>query len=298
MAATTPRSAVRRAGVDVTTEHASPDGAWLHVRPRGAGLRSLRRVAVAVHGYRHALARPAPHRVTPSIDAGIVLSLGPMSTVVEPDATHTGLVASVAPRGDRPRTVEASSFHGLQVDVNPLALPALLGASACELGTSTVDLHVLLGREVELLRERLVAAQDWNERFAVLDAAVASRLRRASRAARPDPRVAAYLSLLRRRPSTTVDAAARELGTSPRTLRRRTSAALGVGPKRLQRTARARSAVRRLTTTTAPLTDVAASLGYADQSHLTNELVELTGATPAALRREALPHDGGLFTRD
>jgi AraC family transcriptional regulator len=51
------------------------------------------------------------------------------------------------------------------------------------------------------------------------------------------------------------------------------------------RQARVRRALRLLTTTDAPLSDVAPDAGFVDQSHMTRLVKRFTGVTPAALRR-------------
>ncbi|MBB6374214.1 AraC-like DNA-binding protein [Pseudonocardia eucalypti] len=110
---------------------------------------------------------------------------------------------------------------------------------------------------------------------------------RLAEGALPDPAVLRAVRLLRA-PRARVDAVAAELGLSPRTLHRRVAAQVGYGPKQLQRvfrfqrflTALPRLAERR---GSAALAELAAELGYADQSHLGRDCRELTGTSPARL---------------
>ena len=70
---------------------------------------------------------------------------------------------------------------------------------------------------------------------------------------------------------------------SERQLRRRFTVAVGYGPKtfaRIVRFQRALAQIRRGDEFAA----TAAEAGYADQAHMTREVVELAGRTPAALR--------------
>ena len=78
---------------------------------------------------------------------------------------------------------------------------------------------------------------------------------------------------------------ARHVGVSERTLHRGFLDWVGGSPKQLLRALRIREAVRR-TEGTAALAEIAAELGFADQAHLSREMRELWGTTPARLRRE------------
>ena len=103
----------------------------------------------------------------------------------------------------------------------------------------------------------------------------------------PDPAVLRAVRLLRA-PRARVDAVAAELGLSPRTLHRRVAAQVGYGPKQLQRVFRFQrflAALPRLAERRgrAALAELAAELGYADQSHLGRDCRELTGTSPARL---------------
>jgi AraC-like DNA-binding protein len=76
---------------------------------------------------------------------------------------------------------------------------------------------------------------------------------------------------------------AARLGCSERTLQRALHNTLGQGPKWVTRWIRLQEAARLLAQHGAPpLTDVAHELGYADQSHLTNDFRDAVGLTPGA----------------
>jgi AraC-like DNA-binding protein len=113
-------------------------------------------------------------------------------------------------------------------------------------------------------------------------------------AARPDRAVMRACSLLGNPAARAADVAA-EVGLSERHLRRRCQAAVGYGPKMLQRVLRFRRFVSLADASAGrsrpgDLARAAADCGYADQSHLTRETVQLAGLAPAALVRERLPH--------
>ena len=89
--------------------------------------------------------------------------------------------------------------------------------------------------------------------------------------------------LLARAPGTRLPELAERLGLGERQLRRRFTEGVGYGPKTYARVARFRTALALLERGTPPAR-VALDAGYADQPHLTRELVALGGRTPAALR--------------
>lgn len=76
---------------------------------------------------------------------------------------------------------------------------------------------------------------------------------------------------------------ARRVGVSERSLHRGCLAWAGAAPKPLLRVMRVRRAASLVAAAT-PLAELAADLGFADQAHLSREMRELWGTTPAALR--------------
>jgi transcriptional regulator GlxA family with amidase domain len=77
------------------------------------------------------------------------------------------------------------------------------------------------------------------------------------------------------------------LGLSGRTLQRRFAAAVGYPPKTFQRVARLQRLLAIARRSSAPLCDLAMATGFADQAHMTREVVALTGRTPGHLLRRA-----------
>ena len=81
---------------------------------------------------------------------------------------------------------------------------------------------------------------------------------------------------------------AREAGVHRVQLARQFRAHLGVPVTEYARRVRVETAHRLLLTTDAPLAQVAASAGFADQAHLTRVLRAMLGDTPGGIRRTAL----------
>lgn len=80
---------------------------------------------------------------------------------------------------------------------------------------------------------------------------------------------------------------ARDLGWSPRHLRRRMTAGFGYGYGSLVRIERARIARALIRGGAGGLADVAAEAGYADQAHMTREFARLVGRTPGQVAGSA-----------
>jgi AraC-like DNA-binding protein len=74
-----------------------------------------------------------------------------------------------------------------------------------------------------------------------------------------------------------------EVGLSERQLLRRSLASFGYGPKTLARVLRMERALA-LATGGMPAADVAASVGYADQAHLSREVKALAGVSLTQMR--------------
>jgi AraC-like DNA-binding protein len=167
----------------------------------------------------------------------------------------------------------------LQVRLSPVVAHAVLRGAA-ELGGSVATLEDLWGRDATRLRERLVAAASWPERFALAEAAIGRR-REAGRAA--DPEVAfAWRRMAASRGRVRVDGLAAEVGWSRQRLWSRFRAQLGLTPKRAARLIRFDHAAHRLYAGRAAAA-VAAETGYADQSHLHRDVLAFTGTTPTAV---------------
>jgi AraC-like DNA-binding protein len=184
---------------------------------------------------------------------------------------------------------EPTGATAVGVRFAPAVGPAVVGTAAAEVCDARAPLAAVWGdRVVRELAERMALQPDDAGRARLLEAAVRER----SAVARPPDQVAraVWEGLARPgprpRPPSAGDAA-RSAGLSQRQLLRRCRAAFGYGPARLARVLRAQRVVHLARTAAAPvrLADVAATAGYVDQQHLTHDLGDLFGVTPAALLR-------------
>ncbi|GAB2742682.1 helix-turn-helix domain-containing protein [Salinifilum aidingensis] len=246
---------------------------------------------VSAVGYRSALEQPALHRGLPSpgltlvltFDTPVVSGTGPEQAfgpqAHSADALLGGLRTSPA------YLAQPAVQTGVQLAVRPLAARALFGLPAGELREHAVHAHEVLGREVELLRERVGELPTWGERFAVLDEYLRRRLAQAPRRAPRAEVVEAWTWLAGHRGAGSIAALARHVHLSERQLTAVFRAELGLAPKavaRLMRFEDARQRISRSVRQQHPL-DLAAAAhrcGYADHSHLVRDFRQYTGASP------------------
>lgn len=182
-------------------------------------------------------------------------------------------------------TTTASQFvalehgaHYLGVRFHPGQSRHFLRAAAAELTDTHEPARGLLAFDLQDLPEQIVARPV----FARLDAALLRYLQ----ACPPIPSSldAAIRSLTIT--GTPVAQAARVYGKSLRQFERQFQLDVGVGPKLYARIARFQRAARRLTDSTLTLAELAADLGYSDQSHMSHEFRRFAGLSPAAYARQ------------
>ncbi|MFC0112666.1 DUF6597 domain-containing transcriptional factor [Kibdelosporangium aridum] len=170
------------------------------------------------------------------------------------------------------------------VRFRPGAAAPVVRASAGDLVDLTVGYDDLWNPRAALrVGELVAAARSPQDAAARLEAEV---LRLVHAAAEPDPVVRAAVGLLTTGPVNAVHTLAAELYVSDSQLRRRFSTAVGCSPKVLQRTLRFWGFLALAQAGPRPrrsLTELAAVAGYADQAHLSREVVSITGVPPTEL---------------
>jgi AraC-like DNA-binding protein len=92
---------------------------------------------------------------------------------------------------------------------------------------------------------------------------------------------------LTRNPSLKLSRWAGANGIAPWAVSRGFGLVFGVSPETFRARARAHHALKRIRDTHAPLASIAVELGFADQSHMTRSVKQLTGITPQAWRSAA-----------
>ncbi|MBW3570182.1 MAG: helix-turn-helix domain-containing protein [Gemmatimonadetes bacterium] len=219
----------------------------------------------------HASAPDGAERAQPVLPDGCVdvLWVSDAEPVVAGPATRS-IVARVAPG----TTIVGARFR-------PGWCAGVLGVDASELR----DLHLPLRDVAPALARRLstsVADREARmERVAVAGALLARHLA----CVPPDGVVRGAVQWLARHPQGRMDGLSRALHVSPRQLQRRLLAASGYTPRTLRRILRFQRllALADAAGPGARLSSLALRAGYADQAHMTRDVRDLAGTTPAAL---------------
>ncbi len=233
---------------------------------------------IAMAGFRERLHGELDLHMVPYPAVTLGIDLGDVPLVVR-DADGPPRRGSVAV-GLAPRElqVQGPAVECLQVRLSPMVARAVLGASN-ELSGSVIGLDELWGPDAARLEDRLRTAPSWDERFAIAEDALRSRLQ-TGRA--PDPEVRHAWSQMRdHHGQVRIEEIATETGWSRKRLWTRFRSQVGLTPKRAAQLVRFDHAAHLLAAGRSAAT-VAAESGYADQSHCIRDFREPLGETPAA----------------
>ncbi|GEL18067.1 helix-turn-helix transcriptional regulator [Pseudonocardia asaccharolytica] len=252
---------------------------------RGRPHRALVRYVLGYSGYREFSPIPLRRRQAPVGSCALILSFGDPIRLHGP-AGPLVPASFLAGMHDAAVITEFTGAQGgVQVDLTPLGVFTLLRRPMPELTNRTPRLDELDDAALSALPARLAEDRDWARRFARLDRYLGSRLLD-DRAAHPDPEVAwAWDTLVDSDGAVPVAALAAEAGWSRRHLLTRFRDQIGLAPKPAARVLRFSRAAQLLVAGSAAA-DVAATCGYADQSHLVREFRALAGCTPGQYRAE------------
>lgn len=278
-------SAERREGDDVRDGARHEPGPVLLRHPVHPGLRGI---VAGMVGYREDAGRRVVRRQPAGSLTPLVVSFGPRLEILDlSDGSGLGskesFVAGLMP--GYATTAFTGSQHCLQVYLTPLGASSILDVPADAVARCVVDLVDVVHGFDEEFRERLWAVGDWGRRFEMMDRALLQRLVRSEAA---DPMVAwMWRQIDRSRGTARISALVGETGLSHRHVSSRFRQAIGVTPKVAAAVVRFEWAANALHH--APVADVAAAYGYADQSHLVREFRRFSGETPTQLREARRP---------
>lgn len=231
---------------------------------------------------------PGRHRGMPGVTLPLVISFGTPQTVRRRGHPDVRAIATVGGlRSDPVDIIHDGTQRGMQLELTPRGARALLGLPAAELAQGVWSLDEVIGRRADELACRLSDASGPAQRARVLDTVLSGWAGDVEYPAAVD---AMWCRLIRSAGSVSVTTIAGEIGLSRRHLGQVVRAELGLTPKTLARIVRfgqARSCLRagRMTS----LAETAATCGYYDQAHLTNEWKRLAGCTPGEWVSEELP---------
>lgn len=228
----------------------------------------------------------AKERVVPTGTLELFVSLVDGDARTHDLARRHGLFSGAGVSGAyrRPFTFETrENASVVGAHLRPGCAGVVLGVPPGELTDRHVDLEQLWGRRARALRERLCAATTTDQRFAILEAELASRFD----GRHVHPAVTYALDALGR-PEARVGDIARCAGLTQRRLIELFTGVVGLTPKRFGRILRFHRATALARNAAFDWTRVAHECGYYDQAHLIRDFHELAGVTPSDLIRASL----------
>lgn len=234
-------------------------------------------------GYREHSGRPFDERVLTSSSFSVVFDCSEDSLhTVGLSRSSNGRVGGLAPKNGR---ICGTHPDCVQLQLLPLVAAAVLDVSPAELSGQLIAVDDLWGADAQRASAQLLETRSWDERFAVIQRLVESRLQSDRRL---DPEVAdAWRRIEATGGRLPIADLAADYGWSRTRLWLRFSAQVGERPKRAASVVRFDRALR-LISAGRDLASVAAECGFADQSHLTRDFVDMTNATPATFQADPL----------
>jgi AraC-like DNA-binding protein len=165
--------------------------------------------------------------------------------------------------------------------LRPGYAPGVLGIPAAELLNRSIPLSVVWDRSKTSSFARLSCGQSLTARRLALSEILSGTFASTP----PDGTVVSGIHWLAQQPHGQVKELSRWMGISERQLHRRFASAVGYGPKMFQSVLRFQRFLylAERNKHRAALADVAASVGYADQPHMTREVGRFAGDCPTAL---------------
>lgn len=239
---------------------------------------SVRMAGVSMAGFRGRAEQPVELQMIPYPALTLFLDLGDVLLVDDAGGGRErgSVVVGMGPAGVRGSGCDVDL---LQVRLSPVVAHAVRGASS-ELGGTVVALEELWGRDSVRIQERLRTAGSWDDRFAIVRAALA---RRCEAGREVDPEVAfGWGRMVTSRGRVRVERLAGEVGWSRKRLWSRFRSQLGLTPKRAAALVRFDYVAHRLAAGHSAAL-VAAEGGFADQSHLSRDVLAFAGITPTAV---------------
>jgi len=170
--------------------------------------------------------------------------------------------------------------------LHPGRASCLLGIPASELLNQTIPIAAVKGAVQSTRLEEVTEQPDAATRRSALAHALSASL---EDFVPVDHAVQAGIRWLSRHPQGRIGQLSRWIGISERQLHRRFSTAVGYGPKTFQTVLRFQRLLKAARERGAELSlaDLAASIGYADQAHMTREVHRLADLRPTVLLRSA-----------
>lgn len=240
--------------------------------------------------------RPVRRREVPWPGAVLIINFGPAFRITDPriaagPADYRSFVAGLH---DSYVVTESTGLsYCLQVNFTPIGAHLFFRLSMDAITNRVIHLEDVLGPEAGLLPEQLQECPTWEDRFALVETLVATRI---AGARLPSPQIVwAWHQLQLPGGNRRIGALTKELGWSSKRLIVRFREQIGLPPKALARIVRFHRVVGLLDgQDEVRWAELAYRAGYYDQAHFNRDFRELAGSTPGEFLRRHLAEGGNM----
>jgi AraC-like DNA-binding protein len=248
-------------------------------------------------GYEEATSTFTRRLEAPGLHAPLIFNFGSPIAVSSPSLGYEwrmvdeGLVAGLH---DSYALVESGgSQSGVEIYLTPVGAGLVVGMPMRHLKGRVVTLDECFGAVGGLIREQLLEAPSWEERFAIVDSFLLARV---AEAEPPPPSLTWALSRLHATGGALdIGSLTEALGCSRRYLIGLFNDHVGLPPKLFARILRFQRALE-LADGGGDLdwAEIAHRTGYYDQAHMVRDFQQFTGHSPTGYQRLKLPDSGGV----
>ncbi|MEO0408617.1 MAG: helix-turn-helix domain-containing protein [Cyanobacteria bacterium P01_A01_bin.135] len=242
----------------------------------------------AYSGYREAIGYPICRLEVPKARVILILGFGDGLRIRSADAKlkPSQYRAFVVGLNERSLLVEHGGAQcGIEVELVPWAAQRLFGRAASELAQQVTALEDVWGSRANSLVNQLGEMPSWEERFHLVEKFLATRFTSSNQTARQEIQWA-WKQLEQRKGCIPIRNLAKSIGWSDRYFATCFKEQIGITPKAAARRLRFNHAQRLLSSPEpVPLSEIAATCGYSDQSHFTREFRAFSQCSPAVYRK-------------
>ncbi|UPK67843.1 helix-turn-helix transcriptional regulator [Chitinophaga filiformis] len=197
-----------------------------------------------------------------------------------PEGQRTPLSCLSGQLQDFKKLYTSNDFCLFGIYLFPYAIPGIFGLPAHALSDQTVDTGTLLGREGQLLEQKIFAAADHMQRATIISQFILQRL---AKSRETDSAVFTSIrQILFSSAALSIPALADSCCLSRRQFERRFVHYAGYSPKHFQRIARFNAVIKGFDKRPGSLTEMAYNCGYYDQSHFIHDFRLFSGYNPKA----------------
>jgi AraC-like DNA-binding protein len=273
-------------------KHTTTLGTWSLTRAQPSA-----ELAPIVREYWEVKGRLSPFReaVLPNGFVELMINLGPAHRVFE--GAGSGVWDRSWFSGMQERSIFIESLDGthlVSIRMHPLGATQLLGFGAARSANSIIDLETLVGTDADVLRERLIGADNPPARFVILEKFLRARIGRGLAIPEFIRQAATRLELTHG--CVPVGELHQELDVSRKHLAVSFTRYVGIPAKayaRIQRFVWTLDRIR--SSTSVEWSRIAAEAGYSDQSHLVRDFRRVGAASPTEYLRRFAPDRDALL---